>query len=240
MTVDLRYTLVMLTAILLGSALLRRKQARLPLAWWQKLGLGLGAFCGAFLGAKLPFALYYWQEVSGGPLWFADGKTIMFGIVGGYLGVEVTKWALEIRVRTGDSFAIPVALSVALGRLACFIGGCCYGAPTSLPWGVTFANVDGPRHPTQLYEFAFHLGAVVFLWQCERRDWFRAQRLKLYILAYLVFRFVTEFLRPEPILALDLTAYQWASLALLPLFILLWWQTARQLQREKRLAATAI
>ena len=63
-----------------------------------------------------------------------------------------------------DVVAAPVALGHAIGRLGCFAAGCCYGKPTSLPWGVTFTNPFAERisgtplnvslHPTQLYESA--------------------------------------------------------------------------------------
>lgn len=233
MTPDIRYTLLMLGAIGILSVLLRRSQARLPLAWWQKLGLGVGGFCGAMLGAKLPFVLLDWQNLVSTSAWLADGKTIMFGIVGGYLGVELAKWILEIHVRTGDTFAAPVALAVAVGRLACYVGGCCYGVPTTLPWGVVFAGSGSlqPRHPTQLYEFAFHLTMAILLWEFQRWGWFKYQLAKLYILAYLVFRFLTEFLRPEPHM-LGLSVYQWAALTLMPLFMALWIGTARKMKIE--------
>ena len=91
----------------------------------------------------------------------------------------------------GDSFAVPVAASVAVGRLACFVGCCCYGAPTILPWGVDFG--DGlRRHPTQLYEAAFHLSMAVVLVVLARRGLFRIQLIKLYILTYLAYRFLTH------------------------------------------------
>ncbi len=178
------------------------------------------------IAAKLPYVLLDPEGLISGRAWLDNGKTILFGLAGGYLGVELAKAILGVKVKTGDSFAVPVAASVAVGRLACFVGGCCYGKPTSLPWGVVFH--DGiARHPTQLYEVVFHASAAVFLAWCERRGLFRLQRIKLYLIAYLFYRFLTEFLRPEPIVALGLTAYQWTALALLPVFAWLWHHDAR-------------
>jgi phosphatidylglycerol:prolipoprotein diacylglycerol transferase len=226
---DYRYTLVMLAAVAVMSLLLKRWQARLPLVWWQKLGIGMGGFCGAMIGAKLPFALTDWTGLASGTAWLADGKTIMFGIVGGYFGVEVAKWTMDIRIKTGDTFAVPVAVGVAIGRLACFVGGCCYGTPTSLPWGVCFQRSGDslPRHPTQLYEAAFHLVIAGVLSALQQRGMLRGQLIKLYILAYLAYRFLTEFIRPETRLLLGLTAYQWTAIALAPMFVWLWWKDTR-------------
>jgi hypothetical protein len=98
---DFRYAAVMLLAVAVMSVLLRRWQARLPLAGWQKLGLGIGGFCGAMLGAKLPFVLTDLAGLMSGASWLADGKTILCGIVGGYFGIELTKWMLDILCRPG-------------------------------------------------------------------------------------------------------------------------------------------
>ena len=222
--IRLSYALIMLAAVVCLSLLLRRSQSKLPLDAWQKIGLGIGGFCGAMIGAKLPFVLSDWEGLRSGAAWFADGKTIMCGIVGGYLGVEVAKWALEIRIKTGDTFAVPVAIAVAIGRMACFTGGCCYGTATSLPWGVTFSNAQDalPRHPTQIYETIFHLAAAAMLFAFARRGMFRGQLIKFYILAYLIYRFISELIRPEVEIMLGLTGYQWAAVALFPLFTWLW------------------
>jgi phosphatidylglycerol---prolipoprotein diacylglyceryl transferase len=224
-------TYVALMGLAIGSGVLvsRATQAALPLTPQQKLGIGLGAFCGAMLGAKLPFALADWQGLLSGGAWFGDGKTIVLGLVGGYFGVLLTKWALDIHVPTGDSFVLPVAIAVGLGRLACFSAGCCFGTATRAPWGVDFG--DGiRRHPTQLYESAFHLTLAVVIFFLWRRGIFAGQLIKLYILAYLVYRFGTEFIRPEPKLWGSLTGYQWAVMALTPLFVLLWIADARAAQ----------
>lgn len=225
------YSLIMLAALGVGGWLLRRQQTGLVIPNWQKLAIGIGAFCGAMLGAKLPFALSDWESLRSGTAWFSNGKTIMVGMVGAYLGVELVKWIYGIRVKTGDSFGMPMAVAVGIGRLSCFVAGCCYGTPTSLPWGVRFPAVDNlPRHPTQLYEVVFHWSMAVVLVALQRRGWLAGQRVKLYIMAYMVYRLATEFIRPEPHFSAGLTAYQWFALVMLPCFAWLWWKDAAQKQ----------
>jgi phosphatidylglycerol:prolipoprotein diacylglycerol transferase len=173
--------------------------------------LALGAMCGGMIGAKLPFVLSDWPGFLSGQAWFQDGKTIMSGLVGGYLGAMLTEWALGIQGFSCDVLAAPLAAAIGVGRLACFQAGCCYGTATSLPWGVDFG--DGcRRHPTQLYESAFHLTAAAVLFQLQRRQMFRGQLIRLYFVAYFVYRFSTEFIRPEPRIFFRLTGYQMAAL----------------------------
>jgi phosphatidylglycerol---prolipoprotein diacylglyceryl transferase len=215
------YPALMGAAIATGTLVSRRTQRPLGLSRVNRLAIGLAAFCGGMLGAKLPFVLMDWEGFLSGSAWFDNGKTLVMGLVGGYFGVEAIKWALDIRVRTGDSFAAPVAAAVGVGRLACFVGGCCYGTASDLPWAVDFG--DGiRRHPTQLYECAFHLSCAVILMQLQARGLLRGQLIKLYIIAYLLYRFATEYIRPEPALWLGFTAYQWAAVVFMALFGYLW------------------
>jgi phosphatidylglycerol:prolipoprotein diacylglycerol transferase len=217
----------MLASIALAAALSRGRQKALGLSPHERFGVALGAFCGAMLGAKLPFVVSDPAGLLSGRAWLDNGKTILFGLVGGYLGVEAAKAWLGVRVKTGDSFAVPVAAAVAVGRWGCFVAGCCYGEPTGLPWGVDFG--DGlRRHPTQVYESAFHASAALTLAFLQSRGLLKGQLIKLYILAYLAYRFLTEFLRPEPAVALGLTVYQWACLAFAPVFVGLWVRDARR------------
>jgi phosphatidylglycerol:prolipoprotein diacylglycerol transferase len=228
------YPAIMLLSVAVAAALGRGSQASLGLTRWQRLGIALGAFCGAMIGAKLPFVLSDWEGLRSGRAWFDGGKTIVLGLVGGYFGVELAKWSLHITIKTGDTFAVPVAAAVAIGRLGCFAGGCCYGQPTSLPWGIDFG--DGlRRHPTQLYESAFHATMAFVLARMRERGMFRGQLIKLYIIVYLLYRFLTEFLRPEPVIFAGLTGYQWAAVALVPMFALLWAQDARGSPKSGRM-----
>jgi len=180
----------------------------LALPAWKRLVLTLAGFIGGSLGARLPFT---WSDAG---IWLAAGKTITTGLIGAYVGIELTKFALGVRVKTGDAYALPLALALAVGRWGCYFNGCCAGVATSLPWGVDFG--DGVRrHPTQAYESFFHLSLALLLWEMLRRDAFRFQRLKLYLIAYGVYRFLTEFIRPEPVWWFELTYYQWVALVLI-------------------------
>ncbi len=220
------YPLIMACAFSTGWVVARRTQRPLSLTPAERLGIALGAFIGGMIGAKLPFLLADWDGLLSGRAWLENGKTIMVGLVGGYFGVEVAKWALGITLKTGDSFAAPVAAAIAVGRLACFCAPCCYGTETELPWGLDFG--DGVRrHPTQLYEFIFHISASLVLGLLLSKRLFRGQLIKLYIIAYLVFRFLTEFIRPEPPWWGKLSVYQWCALVTLPVFVFLWWRDRR-------------
>lgn len=183
-----------------------------------QLALLSAAFVGGMIGAKLPFV------ASGG--WLGDGKTITTALAGAYLAVEAAKWALQVRVKTGDAWALPAACGLAVGRWGCFFNGCCYGNPTRLPWAWDFGDGQG-RHPTQIYEFLFHAAmAAVIVW-LMRRNLLSRQRLKLYLIAYALFRFGTEWLRPAPPSWLGLTFYQWVSLALIAGLACQWWYDAQ-------------
>ncbi|MBI3934980.1 MAG: prolipoprotein diacylglyceryl transferase [Acidobacteria bacterium] len=108
-------------------------------------------------------------------------------------------------LKTADAFAPGVALGHAIGRLGCFSAGCCWGLPTSLPWGVTFTDpyshdVVGvplgiPLHPTQLYESAAEFGIFLFLFSQYRKKQFDGQMLGWYLVLYATARFLVEYLR---------------------------------------------
>jgi phosphatidylglycerol:prolipoprotein diacylglycerol transferase len=62
-----------------------------------------------------------------------------------------------------DAFAPAAVLALGIGRLGCFLAGCCYGAPSDLPWAVVFPGVDAQaRHPLQLYSAAADFAVVAW------------------------------------------------------------------------------
>ncbi len=104
-TVPWYYPLIILSAPAAAVGLACRDRNASSLTPRQRLGLSLGAFCGAMIGGKPPFALADWHGLLGGRVWFESGKTIVFALVGGYFGVEIMKRRLGVVVKTGDGFA---------------------------------------------------------------------------------------------------------------------------------------
>lgn len=131
---------------------------------------------------------------------------------GGLIGAVVTGYFLMQRYRlpwwkTADACAPGIALGNVLGRQGCFSAGCCWGKPTSLPWGVKFTALgheitgvptDRYLHPTQLYESLAMLIVFCFLLWLHRRRRFSGQVILAYALLYAAIRFAIEFVRDDP------------------------------------------
>jgi phosphatidylglycerol:prolipoprotein diacylglycerol transferase len=221
------YSAVMVAALVVGGIVARHTwDFGPPLSRLQRLSLLMGALIGGVLAAKLPYLFGDFEALRSGRAWLESGRTLTLGLVGGYFGVELAKVIAGVRAKTGDGFVVPLAVTVGLGRLGCLVGGCCFGVETDVPWALPLFD-GAPRHPTQIYEALFHLAAALAFHRFGLRGVLRAQRIKAYFLAYFVFRFATEWLRPEPRLALGLTFYQWVCLLATPLFVALWWHDAR-------------
>jgi phosphatidylglycerol:prolipoprotein diacylglycerol transferase len=106
--------------------------------------------------------------------------------------------------KTLDVLALAMPLGQGIGRIGCFMAGCCYGRPTDLPWGVTFTDPQslGPVgvkiHPTQLYESLLVLGVLAVLLHLRSRKRFEGQLLGTYFLLAGLVRFAVEFFRGDP------------------------------------------
>jgi phosphatidylglycerol:prolipoprotein diacylglycerol transferase len=122
------------------------------------------------------------------------GKTIEGGIVGGWLAVIYVKRRFGIERPTGDLFALAIPAGEAIGRIACFVGGCCYGKVADVAWAVH--ERGEMRHPAQLYlafAAAICFAALLFI---ERR--YKLAENGLFYLGGMLFcidRFVVEFFR---------------------------------------------
>ena len=93
-------------------------------------------------------------------------KTVIGGITGGFIGVELTKKKIGYPHSTGDAFALAITLGHAIGRIGCFLVGDCEGATCNLPWAITFpvdSYIVGPVHPTQLYECFLYYNTIIYI-----------------------------------------------------------------------------
>ncbi len=124
------------------------------------------------------------------------GKTIVGGLLGGVIAVEIAKRIWGVRRSTGDLFAIPLCVGIAVGRVGCFLSGTrddTVGGFTSVPWAVDFG--DGPRHATALYEIVFLLILGWWIRRMGRRPQPEGRRFHFFMFAYLAFRFACDKLR---------------------------------------------
>ena len=205
----------------------------------RTLDLGIYVIISALVGAKLLLVVVEFDEFRRNPgelLNLARSGGVFYG--GLILAVVVALWYIR-RHRlpvwdTCDAFAPAIALGHAVGRLGCLAAGCCFGAPTDLPWGITFtdpaaaANVGTPLHqslhPTQLYESGAELLVLALLIATERRGRpFPGRTFWLYLLLYGVTRFIIEFFRGDArgLVFGVLSTSQFISLIVIPLSLVM-------------------
>ena len=197
---------------------LRRQQGDVidSRARWWVIG---AAMIGGLAGSRIlsGFETSFLQNDFGiRPQLLLGGKTIVGGLAGGLIAVESVKRLRGIRVATGDLLALPLVLGIAIGRIGCFLSGFdddSYGVATRLPWGVDFG--DGiARHPTQLYEVILLAALGALLMARMRTPAISGDRFKLFMVAYLGFRLLVEFIKPIVRLG-GLSAIQWVCLTML-------------------------
>ncbi|OLP15848.1 diacylglyceryl transferase [Leptolyngbya sp. 'hensonii'] len=179
----------------------------------------VGGLVGGLIGAKVLVVLQHldllWQDWPQLVLVFLYGKTVVGALLGALIGVELTKRWIGVQQSTGDAFVYPLLAGMVIGRIGCFLTGLddrTHGMATHLPWGMDFG--DGVlRHPTQLYEIGFLLLLLIFLRTRDRQALRSGDLFKLYLSAYLGFRFLIDFIKPDFHPFFGLSAIQVACLA---------------------------
>jgi phosphatidylglycerol:prolipoprotein diacylglycerol transferase len=143
---------------------------------------------------------YYGQHP--GQIIGASGLTIYGAILGAVLGVWIySKFSKFNFAYFADLVAPGVALAQAVGRVGCTLNGCCYGIPTSLPWGVVYTNPESYAplgiavHPTQPYEIIYLLIIFAVLFKLKGRLKPDGSLFLIYISLYSLWRVGIDFLR---------------------------------------------
>jgi phosphatidylglycerol:prolipoprotein diacylglycerol transferase len=209
------YGVFVAAGVVLGIWFGSHQAARAGLSPVKVWNLGVYGILVAFATSKLWLVASAWSYYVADPrsLFSAatlqSGGTFYGGLLGGIAWVLIyTRWQKMPLLRTLDVAAAPVALGHAIGRVGCFMAGCCFGKPTSLPWGVTFtsdvaARISGtplgiPLHPTQLYEAAAEFANFALLYLLGRRMRAPGRVVGVYLALYGVERGLLEFLRADP------------------------------------------
>ena len=202
------YGFFIAAAILLGLGLSMR-EARLKNLNHKLLpDLGFYLILGALAGSRLLYVLLnpaYFLEHPLQMLQFWKGGLVF---VGGAIAAGLIAWFYLSRKQEPfrkwlDVFAPGIAAGQALGRIGCFMAGCCYGKQCALPWSVTFKNPDSlaplhsPLHPTQLYHSLSGVMLFILLITARKKIRHPGQLFALFLMLYALFRFVIEFFRGD-------------------------------------------
>ena len=183
--------------------------------------MALTVFVGGLVGARLFYVIQYWGVRVHGVLdafrvW--EGGIVLYGsIIGGAIAFFLFRLARPFPLRPYlDVIAPALALGVAIGRVGCFLNGCCFGDVCNLPWAIAFpepsppwqshlaAHLIGsnthwslPVHPTQLYSVADGLILCLLLlayFPVRRRD---GEVMALLMVSYPLTRMLIEYLRSD-------------------------------------------
>jgi phosphatidylglycerol:prolipoprotein diacylglycerol transferase len=203
------YGLMIAIGIVAGLFVARRQAVREGIDPNKIIDITFYLLVTALIGSRLLFVLMNFQEYAADPIrilkiW--EGGLVFYGglLPAVAIGIwYITRLGLPVW-QVADIFAPSVVIVHAFGRIGCFLAGCCYGKPSTLPWAVTFTDPRSlapqgiPLHPAQLYS-SFSLFAIfAFLILLRKRKAFHGELFWTYTLIYSIFRFFIEFLRGDP------------------------------------------
>ena len=250
------YGVLLAAAYLFGLQLARIRAKERGLDANRVLDLGIYIIISALVGAKLLLLMTDFKSFTADPrelLTLARSGGVFYG--GLIVAVIVALWYIR-RVglplwTTCDVFAPGIALGHVIGRFGCLFAGCCFGKPTTRPWGITFtdpfaaANVGTPLgvalHPTQVYEAGAELLILIFLLVTERKGRpFPGRTFWLYMLLYAISRFIIEFYRGDDRGTVGMfSTSQFISIVLAPLAIVMLVYLSRVVTPEPKRARKA-
>lgn len=184
----------------------------------------------AFLGARGLHAFYFpdlfWQNplgfmlLNGGLVWYG-------GFIGGLMVFLLLAWRSRYSLWSlVDAFLPGVLLGLALGRIGCFLAGCCYGTicqiqQLAVKFPLHHPSLGQGVHPVQLYESfgAFLLMALMLVPISPHQ---RGRNALIFCIGYGLLRFGLEFLRGDKLIIHNtISASQWISLLFVVVGIIL-------------------
>ena len=216
------YGVMMAIAFLTAVYIAKKESERKGLGSECMVDFAFYAIIIGIIGARLYYVLLHIQDFLKHPLdivkvW-QGGLAFHGGILAGFLaGIWFARKRKIPFWKFADTGAPAIILAQAIGRVGCFLNGCCYGKETTVFWAVKFRNIDSMAplnaalHPTQLYEMAGNLGIFFFLWGIRKKKIADGCIFLLYAIMYSVLRFGLEFFRADSMYFCGLTL-PWAQM----------------------------
>jgi phosphatidylglycerol:prolipoprotein diacylglycerol transferase len=201
------YGTLLMLGFLAGVALSWREARRLRLQPDTAIDLGVWVLIAGVVGARAVFVAMNWADFAAHPVealyvWSEGGLSFHGGLLGGVVAGLLFARRRGISFWTlADMVAPGLALGYGIARFGCLLNGCCYGAPTGLPWGVRFPLwpdseiTTEPCHPTQVYAAVGSFAILVVLMVVRRRLTVPGQLFLLYLVLYAPVRAAIEVLR---------------------------------------------
>ncbi|WP_341906782.1 prolipoprotein diacylglyceryl transferase family protein [Fluviicola taffensis] len=196
----------------------KKKRIQDVFSWEQRMILLIAAALGALIFSRVLGALENVEAWKSSPdfwMYLYSSKTVVGGLLGGWLFVEIAKYFMKLKASSGDVMTFPILLGLFIGRIGCFSQGIeemTYGNETDWLTGMDLG--DGViRHPLALYELVVLILIGVLLVVLQRKQKLsEGMQFKLMMFLYLLYRFIAEWMKPHFPLALGLTSIQIAIL----------------------------
>ncbi len=223
------YLVVILAAILLAVLLIRyyeipylKARGSCPESIYRYNGESLlVALLFTVIGARLGFVITNWHLYVDDPLkilaiW-RGGFAFHGAMAAVVLAVALHSYFRRIPLAKLLDLSIPyISLSYALGRVGCFLNGCCHGHLTDVPWGLVYPAIDvSTRHPTQLYSAAAALLTALALFYMHRKNHPDGTTFSWFLIFFGSYRLVVEFFRVGEVIISVLSLAQVISLAVI-------------------------
>lgn len=187
----------------------RKKTMRFNLSLDELSSLFLWVFLAAFVGGKVFFYLEDVEKYINEPslmLKFGSGGFVFYGSLIFALPTIVL-WLRKKKVRVRSfldvlAYAGPIVHS--LGRVGCFMAGCCHGSVCDSPLGVTFSHPNTmakpagvPLYPTQLFDIVVNLIILATVYFLAKKQKFDGQLFLVYLIMYAIGRSIVEEFRGD-------------------------------------------
>ena len=202
------YGVFLVIALLVAMWIIMLESKRIGLDPNKMMDIYFYSIIGGLVGSRIFYVFLFWKD-----FWPKIWKVFMLwegGVVfyGGMFGAFpvciflILKY--KVSLRSGfDILVFPLPLAHSIGRLGCFMAGCCYGKECTLPWAIVFRNqlslapLNIQIHPTQLYSSLTNFIIFIFLILIKTKKQFHGQIIAAYLCLYPIGRTINEFFRGD-------------------------------------------